>query len=251
MPRVRLKHKPAGSLSDFSADHPEATIKILSAYLGDDGVVAYVQAEMADPAALIQYTDEEPATLSYEVLHEDEYVILLEVVMAEPSATFHAAINSKTVSMWPVIVRDGWMFIEVVTSSKRLSQFKDELAAADITFEIISATPSPDPATLLTDRQREFIIEAVARGYYATPRQCSLTDLADTMGVTKGSASRVVSWYHILRGRVTRVFLSVVSAVSMVDTGIDVNYVSASANSASNVQWLTVTSMSAPLLPRT
>jgi predicted DNA binding protein len=84
------------------------------------------------------------------------------------------------------------MFIEVVTSSERLSQFKDELAAADITFEIVSVTPSPDPATLLTDRQREFIIEAVTRGYYATPRQCSLTDLADAMGVTKGSASRVL-----------------------------------------------------------
>jgi hypothetical protein len=88
MPRARLKHKLTGSLSDFSADHPEATIKILSAHLGDDGVVAYVQAEMADPAALIQYTDEEPATLSYEVLYEDEHVILLEVVMAEPSSAW-------------------------------------------------------------------------------------------------------------------------------------------------------------------
>lgn len=130
MPRVRLKHKPSGSLSDFSANHPETTIKILSAHLGD-GLVAYVEAEMSDPTALIQYTEEEPATLSYEVLYEDEHVILLEVVMAEPSVTFQAAINSRTVSTWPVIVRDGWMFIEVVTSSERLSQFKDELEAAD------------------------------------------------------------------------------------------------------------------------
>lgn len=154
-------------------------------------MLVYFEAEMADPEAIIRYVDEEPAFTSYEVLHNGERVVL-QVTMTEPSGSQQAAMASETVSRSPLIVRDGWLFSDIVASSERLSHLNDELEAADITFEIISVTPSLDSMTLLTDRQREFIIEAVARGYYATPRQCSLTDLADAMDVTKGSASQVL-----------------------------------------------------------
>ncbi|UPM44485.1 helix-turn-helix domain-containing protein [Halocatena salina] len=45
---------------------------------------------------------------------------------------------------------------------------------------------------LLTDRQRRFMIKAVQRGYYDSPRECSLTDLAVTLTVSKSTASRVL-----------------------------------------------------------
>ena len=207
MPRVRLKHKPAGSLSGFSAKHPDDTYRILASFPTEEGLLVYFEAETENPEAVRQYVAEEPVFHSSKVLHDGEHVILFELAMAEPSVSQQAAIASKAVPRGPLIVRDGWMISNIVTSSERLSQLKDEFEERDITFEVVSVTPSLDPTTLLTDRQREFIIEAGARGYYATPRQCSLTDLAEAMDVTKGSASRVL---HRAEGAIITTFISAI-----------------------------------------
>ncbi|MFC6835487.1 helix-turn-helix domain-containing protein [Halomarina ordinaria] len=53
-------------------------------------------------------------------------------------------------------------------------------------------TQSHGTADLLTERQREFVLEAVDRGYYDSPRGCTLTDLAETFGVNRSAASGVL-----------------------------------------------------------
>ncbi|UPM44626.1 helix-turn-helix domain-containing protein [Halocatena salina] len=74
-------------------------------------------------------------------------------------------------------MRDGWQTIETITSWERLSQLKAEFEQADVAFEVLLVTRSVEMTDLLTDRQWEVLTEAITRGYYDSPRECSLTDL--------------------------------------------------------------------------
>ncbi len=64
--------------------------------------------------------------------------------------------------------------------------------AADIPYQIQSITQSYDPSELLTDRQQELITKAVEKGYYDTPRDCTLTELAEEFDVNPSAASGVL-----------------------------------------------------------
>ncbi|MFC4440203.1 MULTISPECIES: helix-turn-helix domain-containing protein [Natrialbaceae] len=85
---------------------------------------------------------------------------------------------------------------------EQLSQFTSELEAAGVSYEIASITQSIDVSTLLTERQHEFVVEAIEWGYYDLPRRCSVTDLAEAFGVNKRppAASHVAPKDNLLRG---------------------------------------------------
>ena len=46
--------------------------------------------------------------------------------------------------------------------------------------------------TLLTDRQRECLQAALRLGYFEVPRECTLAELADRLGVDKSTASETI-----------------------------------------------------------
>nr|WP_265472954.1 helix-turn-helix domain-containing protein [Halohasta litchfieldiae] len=45
---------------------------------------------------------------------------------------------------------------------------------------------------LLSEKQQELVLEAVDRGYYDTPRDCTLTELADAVGIAKSTCSETL-----------------------------------------------------------
>ncbi|AUV84252.1 hypothetical protein C2R22_22120 (plasmid) [Salinigranum rubrum] len=78
------------------------------------------------------------------------------------------------------------MTSDITTSHEQLSQLKDAFESEGISYEIGSVRQSTDPTDLLTDRQRRFITEAVEQGYYNSPRETTLTELAAVLDVSKG-----------------------------------------------------------------
>jgi predicted DNA binding protein len=71
-------------------------------------------------------------------------------------------------------------------------------------FELLeSLVTRTDTDSLLTDRQRELLKAAVREGYFTVPRECTLAELADAVGVDKSTAStvlkraeaRLVKWF--------------------------------------------------------
>lgn len=104
-----------------------------------------------------------------------------------------------------IILRDGWFSVKLVASGERLSKYTDELAAAGIPYQVLSVTQSHEASELLTERQWQFITEAVDHGYYDTPRGCTLTELAGTLDVHKSAASRL---RHRAESRIVKEFVS-------------------------------------------
>lgn len=64
---------------------------------------------------------------------------------------------------------------------------------------------SYDSSELLTERQWEAITEAVERGFYETPRGCTLDELAESLDIYKSSANRLL---HRAESRIIKEFVA-------------------------------------------
>lgn len=205
MPQVELKIKlPDDTLVRYSTAHLEAEFRMFASRSTANGLVVIVEAETAEPEALLHTFDENPDIYSYEVFYTDQRSVLFQIEADEhPSRT--AARAAGIIPQYPMILRDWWLRIETITSWDRLSQLKTEFKKADVPFEILSVTQQVDVTTLLTDRQWDVLTEAVSRGYYDTPRTCTLTELATALDVNPSAVSGVLhrAEEHIIKHFVT------------------------------------------------
>ena len=72
-----------------------------------------------------------------------------------------------------------------------------------------------DPEAMLTDRQRRVLRSAVERGYYDTPRPCTLTDLAREIDVAKSTLSEVL---HRAEGTVLKHVMASPTDLAAIET---------------------------------
>lgn len=208
MPRIRLKVKIGADddnwLAGISTDFSDAEFKILASQPTDDGVLEVVEVTTPDGDAIARRFDDAPEVRSYEVLHSNEGMVLIQFVFPMPSS-YEARRATGNLPRFPIIIQDGWLSGELIGSQEQLSEFTTELAVAALPFEITSFTQSYDATGLLTERQREFITEAVERGYYDSPRGCTLVELAETFGINQSAASGIL---HRGEGRIIKEFIS-------------------------------------------
>lgn len=207
MPRVRLKINPATSedwLAGLSTRFPDTEFQLLTGHPTDAGVLGILEIQGPDTDEIVRRFDEAPEVRSYDLLHSDERSVLIRALTPVPKG-YRANRESGTPPNFPARMQDGWVHTELTASHERLSKFTDELAAADIPYQIQSVTQSHDSNELLTDRQLEFIIEAVERGYYDSPRGCTLTELAEAFDVNKSVASGVL---HRAESRIIEEFVA-------------------------------------------
>lgn len=194
MPQVRLKVNGVTAddrLADISTEFPNAEFSVLASLLTDDGLLDLVKITTPNQDVLVRHVKDVPEVCSHEVIYTDEGIVLLQF-MISVSETYNALLESGIIPQQPVLLRDGWYSIEITASHERLSTYTGELAAADIPYRIISVTQSHASSELLTDRQWEFITEAVEQGYYDSPRGCTLTELAEIFDVNSSAASGVI-----------------------------------------------------------
>ncbi|WP_129116639.1 helix-turn-helix domain-containing protein [Halegenticoccus tardaugens] len=208
MPRVHLKVKIGVDddnwLAAVSTDFSDAEFKILATHPIDDDVLELVEVTTPDGDAIVRRFDGAPEVRSYDVLHSDEGMVLIQCMFPMPSS-YEMRRATGNLPRLPLIIRDGWISGDLIGSQKQLSEFTTALAAADIPYEIVSVTQSYEASGLLTERQREFITKAVERGYYDSPRGCTLIELAETFEVNQSAASGVL---HRAEGRIIKDFIS-------------------------------------------
>ncbi|WP_231189585.1 helix-turn-helix domain-containing protein [Haladaptatus sp. DYF46] len=177
---------------DFSTDHPDEEFRIPAVFPTDTGLRVAFKAPTKYRQIVLRSFDD--AGLPYDVLHADDQSILIQYEMPLIPPPIRAILDSgNLVTMeFPLTLRNGWITIDLTTSHERLSQFKAEFEDTGFTYEVVSVTQSTQPNDLLTDRQQRFMLEAIQRGYYDSPRQCTLTDLAAALDVGKSTASRIL-----------------------------------------------------------
>ena len=192
MPRAQFRFKVSGDLGEVSTIHPDLEFRIIAHFPTREGLLVILAVEGADASVVTGSIDDGGLLPGYELLHVDEQRIVIQYEISFVPPPHRAILDSGNLIQFPLPIRDGWAIADLTTSQEHLAKLKASFEATDLPYEVDAVTQSANATDLLTDRQREFIVEAVERGYYESPRQCTLTELAEAFDVSKGAASGIL-----------------------------------------------------------
>lgn len=204
MPRAQIRFKVPGELGTLSTTHSDIELRIMSNFPIEDGLLVILSIEAPMSPSLIRSLDGDDLLPEYEVLHADDQRTVIQYEISYVPTPHEAILSSGNLIQFPLPIRNGWAIADLTTSNKQLSRLKDAFDIAEVIYDVGIIQQSTDSVGLLTDRQREFIIEAVERGYYDSPRECTLTELAELHDVSKGAASGIL---HRAERRIIKQFL--------------------------------------------
>ena len=205
MPRAKLSiEMPERAwVARLSRSHPDAVIRVLAAIPVEDGGAGLVQITGPDPGAVAAEFGEFDDVDAVDRLETTEDVAVVEFRTSSPMLLLSAREAGLPLRP-PIDITDGVATVWVTGSVDRLSAFADQVETFGMSMEVERVTAEVDPSGLLTDRQREMVLAAVERGYYDTPRRCSLGELADHLGIAQSTASETL---HRAEGAIVRAFV--------------------------------------------
>ncbi|AUV84260.1 helix-turn-helix domain-containing protein (plasmid) [Salinigranum rubrum] len=207
MPRVQLRLNAAPIddwLADTSTEFPDAEFRILSALPQEDQIFDIVEVTTDNGDAVVRHFEGDPEVSAFELIHADGDAIIIQFLIPV-SDTYDALVSSGIIPQQPVLLQEGWYSTEITASHARLTEYSETLASAGAPYQVVSLSQSHGSRELLTDRQWEFVNEAVHRGFYATPRECTLTGLAEALDVNVSAMSRL---RHRAESRIIKQFVS-------------------------------------------
>ncbi len=191
-------------ITDVSTAHPEATVRVLAAMSGEEVGFGLVRITGPGLDSILDGMDGAEDVTALEVLRRDEQRAVVRFETTQPLLLLSARESGVPIEP-PVDVRDGVATVEVTAPRERLSELGEQLRASGLTVEVEYVREGVDPDRLLSERQREVLSVAVERGYYDTPRGCSLTDLAAELGIAKSTCSETL---HRAEGTVMKRFVA-------------------------------------------
>lgn len=191
MPQATLKIKSNDALVGLSERHPDTEFKMLGAWPTDDKLRILVETSTIALPALEETLSAIPVLTDVEIRHSTDETVRFEV--STPTPPPHGAMaDSGIVPSFPVRLENGWFVGDLTASREQLSTFREELEAGEIEYQLDQISGIDEAGDALTARQQEVVEMAVEHGYYDSPRQCTLSDLADRLEVNKSVVSRIL-----------------------------------------------------------
>lgn len=136
----------------------------------------------SDPTVeeVVTKTDYDSETF-YQVDWSEEIKHHLDVTLESEASLLHAE-----------TVNDHWQLVIRFASRDQFETFREHLTNEGITFSLENLSQASVPKQFssgLTAAQREALVTAVTEGYFAVPRDATMDDVADDLGITTQSAS--------------------------------------------------------------
>ena len=189
-------------LTDVSRTYPDAVFRYLAGIEEPDRGLGLVDVTAETLNEVLDAIRSNPAVRNFELLdrYADRAVFQYETDVAH---LYRAVRDSGIIPAFPYTIRDGRLYFETTTTPDRLSRLGKRLGELDIPIDVSTISESLDTKDALTARQREVVLTAIELGYYDTPRQCSLSDLATELGIATSTASKLL---HRAEGHVMKRF---------------------------------------------
>jgi hypothetical protein len=191
MPQATLKLKSNEALVALSEKHPDAEFLVRGAWPTNGKLRVLLETSAVAVPSLEGTVSTVPTLTDAEIRYEAEERLLFEVSTPTP-APHGAMAESGIVPSFPLHLESGWFVGDLTVSQEQLSVFRDELDTAGIEYQLVSVSETEPSTNMLTTRQQEVVELAIEHGYYVSPRQCTLTDLAETLDVNKSVVSRIL-----------------------------------------------------------
>lgn len=183
---------PAGPwIADVSRAHPDATFKVLAGVPGDGPGFALVWLTGPDVEAILSDMRDHETIREMSVMQQDDHEATVQFETAAPLLLQAAKASGIPIEM-PVEIEAGKATVDVTGAHDRLAELGRQFDELGLDFRVKYVQERLRPSQLLTDRQRELLLAAVEKGYYDTPRGCSLTELAGSEGLAKSTCSETL-----------------------------------------------------------
>jgi len=198
--RIRL---PEGSwVSEVSRRFPDATFRLLSGVRTGDRATELGEARADDPDAVGAATRDHDAITRYERLEATDDRLLTKYETSDVGL-YEFVERSAFPPEFPIEVRDGYYEFDLTGTRAEFDRFRGALDETGLAYELLSKVDTDRSETLLTRRQEELLSAALREGYFEVPRECTLAELSEGVGVDKSTASgvlrrgeaRLVTWY--------------------------------------------------------
>lgn len=178
-------------VGEVSREFPDARIQVLTATPGDGAGFALVQITADDIDSLLDAIEAHDTIVEASVMALNDGVATVQVEAHAPLLMVAAQRAGVPIEM-PVEIEDGIARIDVTGAHERVAEFGQMLRTVGAKFEVEYVQQRLNPGGSLTDRQREVLFEAVERGYYDVPRTCTLTEVAEHVGIAKSTCSETL-----------------------------------------------------------
>ena len=189
-------------VSALSKQYPEAEFTVLAAMPADETGVGLVEITAGDIEPIVTTIDGYDTVVSVTILEAQADRALVQFETTEPLLIRSLSEAGIPLEL-PITIVDGEVTLELTAPREKLSELGTLLDQFGIPFDLISITQSIDTQSLLTDEQYDLLEAAIERGYYDTPRTCTLTELADAVGLAKSTTSEKL---HRAEGKVIKEF---------------------------------------------
>lgn len=178
-------------VAEISREYPDANFRVLSAMPGEDTGFALIRIDSDGVDEIVAAMDAHQQLVSSEIIHRQESTATVHFETSHPLLLLSAKHSGMAIEL-PVDIRDGEATVEVTGSRSRLSELGSQLRNFGLEYDLQRIETQPRPGQVLSDRQREILIAAVEAGYYDTPRESSLTELAEEVGIAKSTCSEIL-----------------------------------------------------------
>ncbi|WP_276299323.1 helix-turn-helix domain-containing protein [Halorussus lipolyticus] len=178
-------------IAQVSSAHPDAEFRVLAAFPADETGVGLLEITSSDLPSVVADMDDREDIVRLDLQQASEESALVEFETTAPLLLFSVQESGLPLEL-PFVIEDATAEVELTASRDRLSAFTAQLEAFGMDFDVEYVREMVNSESLLTQRQQELLNTAVDEGYYDTPRECSLTELADEAGVAKSTASETL-----------------------------------------------------------
>ncbi|MFB6179148.1 MAG: helix-turn-helix domain-containing protein [Halorientalis sp.] len=173
----------------------EVTVRVESIVPIASEVMPYFWVETPDVEAVTQSLEATSYVEAITVIDEMETKQLLKVEWAvEPDGLLSVLLDTEAIVLEATMTDDEWTFRLRFRSYDDLSSFSRSCREQDISIELqqlYSPTPSTEnPHHDLTPEQREVLATAVEHGYFEVPREITLDELGELLGISDSAASQ-------------------------------------------------------------
>lgn len=191
-------------VAEISTDYPETTFQVLGAVPGAESGFALVRVTGPTARDVVDAMNDHPQITELTLAQWSETEATVHFETTAPLLLFSSRDSGMPIEL-PVEISDGEATVEVTGSRDRLAELAEQLENFGLQYQIENVSERLHESQLLSDRQLEVVSAAVDHGYYDTPRQCSLTELADHLDIAKSTCSETL---HRAEGSIIKRFVA-------------------------------------------
>lgn len=181
---------PLGSVFEI---HPEATVELERVVPHEHLIIPYFWVRGASAENIEAAFEAHAGLVSIDLIDQvdDEYLMRAEWE-SEYFGIMSALARANVVVLSGVGEHDGWTFEVRGENREAISEFRTICQENDISIEITAVhalLPVPGEGYDLTEAQREALMLAFERGYFDSPRDAGLEEIAEELGITQQALS--------------------------------------------------------------